>query len=33
MSELVIKAKKFWLSKKSIIEIVLSILLMWLVTM
>ena len=33
MSELAIKAKKFWLSKKAIIEIVLSILLMWLVTM
>ncbi len=33
MSELVIKAKKFWLSKKAVIEIVLSILLMWLVTM
>ena len=32
MSELVIKAKKFWLSKKAIIEIILSILLMWLVT-
>lgn len=33
MSELVIKARKFWLSKKAIIEIILSILVMLLFTM
>lgn len=33
MDELVIKARKFWLSKKAVVEIILSILLMWLVTM
>ena len=33
MSDLVIKARKFWLSKKAIIEIILSILVMLLFTM
>gem|GEM_PF-1557826 len=33
MSELVIKARKFWLSKKAIVEIILSIIVMMLVTM
>lgn len=33
MSELVIKARKFWLSKKAIVEIILSIIVMILVTM
>ena len=33
MTELAIKARKFWLSKKAVFEIILSILLMWLVTM
>nr|DAU95550.1 MAG TPA: hypothetical protein [Caudoviricetes sp.] len=28
-----IRARKFWLGKKAIIEIILSILLMWVVTM
>nr|DAK26270.1 MAG TPA: hypothetical protein [Caudoviricetes sp.] len=32
MIELATRVRKFWLSKKAIIEIVLSILLMWLVT-